>query len=50
MQDEALPETEGPSCINEFMPGMPRDSKKRPTGKVSLNLQIRDLTISSLGW
>jgi hypothetical protein len=49
MQDQALPETGGPFYIKGLMPGMPLDSKKRPTGKVSLNLQIRDLTISSLG-
>jgi hypothetical protein len=40
MHDEALPETEVPYYIKELMPGMPHDSKKRPTGKVSLNLQI----------
>jgi hypothetical protein len=50
MQDEALPETEGPSYINGLFLGMPGIQKKRPTGKVGLYLQIRDLTISSLGW
>lgn len=46
MQDKALPETEGPLYFVFLPPEF--DIKKRPTGKVSLNLQIRDLTIFSL--
>jgi hypothetical protein len=29
MQDEALPETEGPFYLKGFIPGIPRDSKKK---------------------